>query len=275
MHEELTGYVTRLGGIFFGKVKFREDELIKLRDEENKALNIRVIDAMNNPSQIDLDALAIEAKVKSVNKERVEGLQKFIKDSTEAMSSNVNQRFNDKIKDVVTILTEAPSGHLDSIKSMAEVRMGILGSKSQAIHTRLTNVGNNSMRDTLDITINKLRDLHLNKARSLTKWLAKVTDEDSDYSLFELVECSLSSMEEISYNLDNSILDAAKMNKLDELNRRDLINNVLTKKITRQIHRLAGNIQEYIDFDDPNRERQVKRFIENTGLKKISSVCTD
>jgi hypothetical protein len=264
-----------LGQKYLNTTTPSNEDIEKAKIAENKSLNYRTATAITNPETLDLEVLSIEAKTKLQAKGRIEKLQNFTTDLTAVFSTTVNQQFNGEVKKAVEVLVKAPEGHLTSVEKMAEVRMSVLGGESQHIHNRLVGIGNNQLRERLDTTTDKLTDLHVNHGRALQDWLMDVVEGDEQQNLSELVECSLSSAEEIHYNLTTTIIEQAKMDKLDEMNRGDLINNLLAKKTTRQIYRLAGDIDKHLDRDDLDKERQIKRLVSNLNLEKLPDVCAE
>lgn len=271
LQEDLESCTEHVKNTFFAGSGDSKD---RLQEKEKASLGARIVQDIKDPGQTDKLALAVEAKLKYLAKERIENAQDFMNKAQGLLSTTTNDQFGGDIKKGIEKLAQAPAGGLAVIKDLAETKVVKLAFQGRAIKNRLSNVGNSTMRKEQSRCINKLKETRLGQVKMITPWFRELTLNDEAGTCNAIMDCVVDSISDIDSGLEQAIFEAMQTNQLDKMNRDDLVDNLTQKKATRQVYKLASDMQKHFDSQDPDRTRQIKRFVDNFNLDKPGNECT-
>lgn len=216
----------------------------------------------------DLLPLSYEAQIKSMIKNRIENIQSFQERIVKTLYRTTNESLDGNVQEVVEDLTVS-SVNLDALKMMASTKWRRDASFNRTIYNRQSVVGNRATRNELQQQILTLREIRLNQVASLITWMQQIK-KDSATTI--LADNLLDSMLDIDKGLDTAILELSKIDSMEFMTWEDIYIQIDNKKTVKQIYQLINSIQILFNFTNSNSNKEVQRFIQNTGLKNSGSL---
>jgi len=243
-------------------------KLEQLGEEEGKRYD-KLAGQAAAGGELDKLSLSYEAKLKYQLKDKIEGIQGFLTQIVNVMTTAPKDTLKD-VRNVVTDLARAP-GELGNIKTLNSVNWRREATLGQKTHNRAKNFDSSGMAKMLNVSVLRLKETRLEKVRPLVNWI-KGLDPKSPTNI--LAGQIVSGMEDVDEAVDSTVLDMAKLNKSDAQTREDLVTSLKKKKTVRQIHQIVDGMQKYFNFENADLNKEVERFIANTGLDKDGDLCS-
>lgn len=163
-------------------------------------------------------------------------------------------------------IANAPAGARAGLAKLNEVGFKQKAAASRAHRLRRKTMNPQEIRRSLWAKIRELEELRTEVFVPTLQWMKDVDLQWGTNPLTDTIVSGIEIMERAERERQDAILDLYKLNRLDQLQREDLVANMLSKRNSRLLNRLMGAISSDYDPGDPNQERQVRRLIENYGL---------
>lgn len=252
----------------------RYDNMSVIRKKELEVIDQIIVEDIKNPGTPDLTSLGFKALIAKAAKDRTQNALQFTNNAIIVSSLTSKETFGGEPTDLVKELVNIPQNILQEFKVICEINFAKQVDISNEIRRRITRLGSPDLKQMVNIEAVKIGKLKSQTSASIINWAGQNDIDEASSPMSVFLEGLIEVLEDIDEAYSNQILDLYKHNELDRLQKEDYILALKEKKKARQMYNITKEILDKFDFDDSNRERQIKRFIQNQGLNRPVNICS-
>jgi len=252
------------------KINLEDDEEIKKLENiesrkivstANNFINNEIVSEdvyqLNNKNELNLASARLLNKYEDI-------IDKF----SELLNLKISDYFNSDIDSLVTGLSSASNNVLSQLNKISEIKFDKLKNELEVIKDRMTHLCGNDKESIYFNELIKINNL-INDNREVASWMHELKTPLFLNGINDFLEETLDVIEDAFQEYDSVLIDLHRHMELKNMEYTNYINKLVEKEKSKQMYEITNDMNNYFDYEDKNKSKQIQRFINQYEVKEI------
>lgn len=221
-------------------------------------------------SEKDIRELTVQSQLCKITIDRVINSRDYVTELNKTLCFNLYSEYGDGIRNIVDTISKADNDILEDLLVLNE------GNYRKTLHVATGDkrasdrLNNKDIRKGITEMVFKAGDMYSAKSGNVLDWVRTVDTDFDQSALTPLVADTLDVLEMISEESKATLIEGAKHNVLDKMQKEDSVGSLLNKKKSRQTCNLISEIVR----EKNNGTFDLDKFLLSNKLETPGNMCT-